>query len=102
MDTRSKRAIKRITVAALLVGGLGGCAVYGPPYAGYDPYYAGYGYPTYGAPPVFLDFGFYEQRHYGKYHGGHHGHGWRGDGGWGHGRSRGHGRSWGHWRGGRH
>lgn len=96
MDTPSKRVIKRTIAAALLAGGLGGCAVYAPPYAGYDPYYAGYAYPTYAAPPVFLDFGFYQHRHYGNDHGGHYGHGWRGDGGWGRGRS------WGHWRGGRH
>lgn len=96
MDTRSKRAIRRLIAAALLAGGLGGCAVYAPPSAAYDPYYAGYGYPTYVAPPVFLDFGFYQHRHYGHYHGRHYGHGWRGHGGWGHGRS------WGQWRGGRH
>ena len=98
MDTRSMRTAKRIVATLLLAGGLGGCAVYAPPYAAYDayPYYSGYSYPTYVAPPVFLDFGFYQHRHYGKYHGGHHKHGWRGHGGWGHGRG------WGHRRGGRH
>jgi hypothetical protein len=82
MDTRSKRAARRIAAALLLAGGLGGC-VYAPPYAAYDPYYGYsypvYGYPTYVGPPVTLDFGFYD---YG--HGGYHG--WRGHGGgWGHG-----------------
>lgn len=102
MDTRSKRAAKRFVLALLLAGGVGGCAVYAPPYAAYDTYYySGYGYPTYVAPPVSLSFGFYEQRHRG-HHGWRHGHGWRGhDGwhgkGWGHGRGRGRG-----WGGGRH
>ena len=95
MDTRSKRAAKRIVAALLLVGGLGGCAVYAPPYAGNDPYYYGYGYPTYVGPPVSLSFGFYEHRHHGGYYGGHHG--WRGHGGgWGHGRGWGRGRGWRH------
>jgi hypothetical protein len=88
MDTRSKRAARRIVAALLLAGGLGGC-VYAPPYAAYDPYYYGYGYPTYVGPPVTLDFGFYGYSHRG-YHGGH-GYGWRGHGG-----------GWGHGRGGRH
>jgi hypothetical protein len=81
MDTRSKRTARRIVVALLLAGGLGGC-VYAPPYAAYDPYYPGYGYPTYVGPPVSLDFGFYHHSYRG-HHGGH-GHGWRG-----HGRGRG-------------
>lgn len=114
MDTRSKRSARRIVAALLLAGGIGGCAVYSPPYAAYEPYYSGYsyyGYPTYVAPPVSLNFGFYEHRHRGGYYGKHHGHGWRGHGhGWrghGHGHGwRGHGGSgyrggWGH-RGGRH
>jgi hypothetical protein len=102
MDTRSTRFAKRLVVALLLAGGLGGCAVYAPPYAAYDsayPYYYsdyGYGYPTYVGPPVSLNFGFYEHRHRG-YGGWRHGHGWKGHGGgWGHGRG------WGHRRGGRH
>jgi hypothetical protein len=83
MDTRSKRAARRIVAALLLAGGLGGC-VYAPPYAAYDPYYYGYGYPAYAypayvGPPVTLDFGFYGHGYRGY-------HGWRGrGGGWGHG-----------------
>jgi len=97
MDTGSKRAVRHAIVALLLAGGLGGCAVYAPPYAGYAPaYYSDYAYPTYVAPPVFLDFGFYQHRHYGHYRGGYYGHGW------GHGSGWGGGRSWGYWRGGRH
>jgi hypothetical protein len=91
METRSKRTARRIVAALLLAGGLGGCAVYAPPYASYDPYYSGYGYQTYAAPPVSLNFGFYEHRyrggyHHGGYHHGGHRHGWRGHGGWGRGR----------------
>jgi hypothetical protein len=88
MDTRSKRAARRIAAALLLAGGLGGC-VYAPPYAAYDPYYYGYSYPayaypTYVGPPLTLDFGFYHFGHGG--YGGWHGGGWRGHGGgWGHG-----------------
>jgi hypothetical protein len=88
MDTRKKRTARRIVAALLLAGGMGGC-VYAPPYAAYDPYYSGYGYPTYVGPPVSLDVGFYHHSYRG-YHGGH-GHGWRG-----------HGHGWGHGRGGRH
>jgi len=90
MDTRSIRAVRRLALALFLAGGLGGCAVYAPPYAAYDPYYSypTYGYPTYVGPPVSLDlgFGYYEHRH--SYRGHHHGwrsHGWGGGGGgWGH------------------
>ena len=76
----------------MLAAGLGGCAVYGPPYAGYDPYYGG-GYSTYVGPPVELNLGlgYYDAPR----HGYHRGHGWR-DGrghhdgrGWGRGRGRG-------------
>ena len=96
MDTRSIRAVRRLSLALLLAGGLGGCAVYAPPYAAYDPYYSypSYGYPTYVGPPISLDFGFgyYEHRHSyrGHHHGwGGHGRGWgRRGGGWGHGRGR--------------
>lgn len=110
MNTQSKRAAGRFVFALLLVAGLGGCAVYAPPYAGYEPAYSSYGYsgyygyPTYVAPPLALNFGFYEHRYHGGYRGKHHGHGWRGHG-HGH-RWGGHGGSgyrgaWGH-RGGRH
>ena len=74
-------SIKRVTVALLLAAGLGGCAVYGPPYAGYDPYYPGTSYPGYVGPPVELNlgFGFYDSHRHGHYRG-HHG-GWRSHGG---------------------
>lgn len=95
MTIRSMRVLKRCAAGFLLAAGLGGCAVYGPPYAGYDPYYGG-GYSTYVGPPVEvnLGLGYYDR---GPRHGYHRGHGWR-DGrghhhpgrGWG--RGRGHGR----------
>lgn len=108
MNTPGMRAVKRLAVGFLIAGSLGGCAVYGPPYAAaYDPtYYSGYGYgygyPTYVGPPVALNFGFgyYDRgdgyRHgHGHYHGGR-SHGWYGrgggwshrGGGWGYGRGR--------------
>lgn len=118
MNTRGTRAAQRYVVALLLAVGLGGCV--------YDPYYSGHGYPgpsygysdyghtdygyrpdsDYAGPPVALNFGFYEHRQHGGYHGKHHAYGWRGHG-HGHGNVwRGHGGSggrggWGH-RGGRH
>ena len=86
-------SLRRVAAALLLAGGLGGCAVYGPPYA-YDSTYPAYGYPTYVGPPVSLDLGFafYDGPRHGHYR--HHGHGWRGHGGWGHHRG-----GWGHHRG---
>lgn len=95
MGTRCKRGAIRLVAALLLAVGLGGC-VYAPPYAAYDPYYAGYSYPAYVGPPVSLSlgFGYYEHRHSkhgyhggyrGRYHGGYHG-GYRH--GWGYGRGR--------------
>ena len=86
----------RLAAALLLAGGLGGCAVYGPPYA-YDSAYPAYGYPAYAGPPVALDLGFafHDGPRHGHYR--HHHHGWRGHGGWGHHRG-----GWGHHRGGRH
>ena len=95
MKTRRIFAAKRIAAALLLAAGLGGCAVYGPPYAGYDPYYPGGAYSGYVGPPVELNlgFGFYDGPRHGYYRG-HHGHGWRSHGGhhrgggW-HGRGRG-------------
>lgn len=82
MHMRSARLVRRLVVALLLVGGLGGC-VLAPPYA-YDAAYPAYdGYPAYAAPPIAVDlgFGFYDRpRHYG-YDG--HGHpGWRRHGAW--------------------
>ena len=102
MNTPVIRSVKRLTVGLLLAGSLGGCAVYGPPYAAaYDPYYyPGYAYPTYVGPPVALNFGFgYVDRGYRHGYHGHHHHGWRsqgwgGRGGWSH-----RGGGWGHGRG---
>lgn len=87
-------SLRRVAAALLLAGGLGGCAVYGPPYA-YDTAYA---YPAYVGRPVSLDLGFafYDRPRHGHYRHHHH-HGWRGHG-WGHHRG-----GWGHHhRGGRH
>jgi len=94
MTARSISVLKRCAAGLLLAAGLGGCAVYGPPYAGYDPYYDG-GYSSYVGPPVELNLGL--GYYGGSRHGYHRGHGWR-DGkgrhhpgrGWG--RGRGHGR----------
>jgi hypothetical protein len=93
MDTRKIHAIRRVAMALLMTAGLGGCAVYGPPYAGYDPYYPGSAYPAYVGPPIDLSlgFGFYDGHRHGNY-GGHHG--WGSRGGWGH-----HGGGWRHGRG---
>jgi uncharacterized membrane protein YgcG len=101
MNARSMLVIKRCAAGLLLTAGLGGCAVYGPPYAGYDPYYGGAAYPAYVGPPVEfnLGLGFYDgPRHRGHYggHGGWRGSGWsghggyHGGGGWQRGRGRGH------------
>lgn len=104
MGTRLKGAAKRLLISLLLASGLGGCAVYGPPYA-YDSYPGGYGYgyPAYVGPPVTLDLGFqfYDHGHrHGYHHGYHHGYRGHGGGGWHGGRGwngdRGHhgGRGW--------
>lgn len=90
MDARNLFAVRRVGVALLLAAGLGGCAVYGPPYAAYDPYssygYPAYGYPTYVGPPISLDLGFGYYSGHRHYHHGGHGHGWRSHRGWsGHG-----------------
>ncbi|THC39235.1 hypothetical protein [Massilia sp. Mn16-1_5] len=84
MDTRYRRAARRVVTALLLAAGLGGC-VYAPPYAAYDPYYPTYGYPTYVGPPVTLDFGFGYYRHNHSYHGHRGYYGGHGRHGWGHG-----------------
>lgn len=74
MLTQSAVLLKRCAAVLLLAAGLGGCAVYGPPYAGYDPYYGGNGYSSYVGPPVELNLGlgYYSSPHY--YRGDH---GWR-------------------------
>jgi hypothetical protein len=113
MIARNLKLLKRCAAALLLTAGLGGCAVYGPPYAGYDPYYGGSGYSTYVGPPVELNLGLgyyggarhgyddrYHRGYHGSYHRGYHGgyhrgHGWRdgrgyrGGRGWHRGRGRG-------------
>lgn len=103
MDVRNGFAVWRLAAVLLLSAGLGGCAVYGPPYSAYDPYpaygYPAYGYPTYVGPPITLDFGFGYYGGHRHHHRGHHGwgsnRGWSGHGGghhrggWGQGRGRG-------------
>jgi hypothetical protein len=72
MTARSTGVLKRCAAGLLLAAGLGGCAVYGPPYSGYDPYYGG-GYSTYAGPPVELNLGL-------GYYGGSRNNYYRGDG----------------------
>jgi len=88
MDTRRNGVAKRLILSLAAGAALSGCAVYAPPYAGYDapvsgPYYSypySYAYPAYVGPPISLDFGF------GFYdHGFGGGHGWGGRGWGGHG-----------------
>lgn len=114
-------AAKRLILSLMLACGLGGCAVYGPPYAGYSAYdsgyapaygyggypaYSYYGGPAYAYPPLTLGLGFsyydrgprgYGRSHYhgrGHHHGGQHWSGHhRGHGGHHH---HGHGRGRGH------
>ncbi len=94
MKTQTKGVAKRLVISLLLAAGLGGCAVYGPPYAAYD---GGYGYnssPAYVYPPVSLDLGFSYYDRGPRYHGGRgwgHNH-WRGHHGRGHHRGWGRGR----------
>lgn len=92
MNIHITSSLRRVAAALLLAAGLGGCAVYGPPYA-YDAGYPAYGYPTYVGPPIALDLGFGYYRGHGHYRNHHH-HGWR-HGGGGHDRG-----GWGHHRGG--
>ncbi|OON62384.1 hypothetical protein B0920_02640 [Massilia sp. KIM] len=80
MNTHIRRSAKRLALALLLAGGLGGCAVYGPPYA-YDSGYSYYDGPGYAYPPVSVDLGFSYYDRGPRHYGGH---------GWGHGRGRGH------------
>ena len=71
MNTPIFGRVKRLAVVLAAGGALSGCAVYAPPYAGYDaPYSPYYGYgPAYVGPPVSLDFSYHEFR-------GGHGRGW--------------------------
>ena len=57
MMTQTIPMLKRCAAGLLLVAGLGGCAVYAPPYAGNDPYYGGAGYSGYYGPPVSVGVG---------------------------------------------
>ncbi|MBQ5946078.1 hypothetical protein [Massilia sp. ST3] len=90
MKTQIRGAAKRLLISLLLAGGLGGCAVYGPPYAAYDSSYP-YGSPAYVYPPVSVDLGFSYYDRGPRYHGGH---GWH-HGGWRGHHGRGHHRGWG-------
>jgi hypothetical protein len=75
MTTNKFGCVKRLAVVLAAGGALSGCAVYAPPYAGYDAPYYPYGYgPAYVGPPVSLDFSYHD------YHGGR-GRGW-GHRGW--------------------
>jgi hypothetical protein len=63
MDTRTTGWVKRLALVLAAGGALSGCAVYAPPYAGYDGAYSPYGYgygPAYVGPPVSLDFSYHE------------------------------------------
>ena len=74
MNTRNVPVLKRCAAGLLLAAGLGGCAVYGPPYGAYDPYYGNGGYSTYAGPPVEvnLGLGYYgDRRDYGRDERGH-------------------------------
>jgi hypothetical protein len=64
MNTHKSGWVKRLAVVLAAGGALSGCAVYAPPYAGYDaPYSPSYGYgPAYVGPPVSLDFSYHEYR----------------------------------------
>lgn len=120
MEMQIGGAAKRLILSLLLAWGVGGCAVYGPPYAAYPAHdtgyapaygyggYSGYsgssyyGGPAYAYPPVTLGLGFSYYDRGPRLHGraGHHGRGhrhggyqWRGHhGGHGHQHHGGHGR----------
>jgi hypothetical protein len=75
MTTNKFGWVKRLAMVLAAGTALSGCAVYAPPYAGYDAPYSPYGYgPAYVGPPVSLDFSYHD------YHGGR-GRGW-GHRGW--------------------
>jgi hypothetical protein len=90
MKTQTKGVAKRLVISLLLAAGLGGCAVYGPPYSAYDGGYGYSGAPAYVYPPVSVDLGFSYYDRGPRYHGGHHH--WRGHHGRGHHRGWGRGR----------
>ena len=95
MNIPGGRILKRLAAGLTIAAGLGGCAVYGPPQAGYDPYYGNGGYSSYYGPPVEVNLGlrYYDGNRHGNYRRDGRGHGrphhddGRGDGR-GHGRGR--------------
>lgn len=74
MKSQIKGAAKRLVISLLVAGGLGGCAVYAPPYASYDSTYP-YSGPAYVYPPVALDLGFTYYDRGPRYYGGYGGYG---------------------------
>ncbi|WP_306397534.1 hypothetical protein [Telluria beijingensis] len=60
MNLQMMGAAKRLIFSLLLASGIGGCAVYGPPYAIHDAGYApAYGYSTYSTYPADSYYGGY-------------------------------------------
>jgi hypothetical protein len=74
MKSQIKGAAKRLVISLLVAGGLGGCAVYAPPYGSYESTYP-YGGPAYVYPPVSLDLGFTYYDRGPRYYGGYGGYG---------------------------
>ena len=68
MNKQGMRVLRRCAAGLLFAAGLGGCAVYGPPY-GNDPYYGNGGYSGYYASPVELNLGlgYYGGNRHGDY-----------------------------------
>lgn len=70
--------VKRLALTLAAGSALSGCAVYAPPYAGYDAPYSPYGYgPAYVGPPVSLDFSYHEYDRGGRGWHDHRGRRWR-------------------------
>jgi len=60
MNLQILGAAKRLTLSLLLACGIGGCAVYGPPYAVHDGGYApAYGYSSYSSYPAYSEYSAY-------------------------------------------